>query len=365
MRILHCILSKDYAGSEAYCCRLASMQAADAGRQRAGGQDSVGVLAKDNGRADYLARLSREAAPAMLVTVPKWWPSIGDVLAIASLVRAFAPDLVHTHLGRATRRAGRAARRQGIAHVATLHLDWRNEYAACDGILCIAEWQKKLIPPSYRGHVGVVWNWAPPPRVRVAPRPASSAPGMSARSTFTFLTLGRLVPQKGMDVLINAFRRAFPTGLEPVRCLIVGDGPQRTELNRLARGEHRIRLLGHVDDVDAIYEGAHVYVSAARYEPFGLTILEAMRAGCRVICTRTQGPVEFLAQRSGVAWADAGDVDSLSAALRQAAAAGRERMDWDLTAFDGPVAQQKIAAFYQSVLRRQPTPACPSPPSAR
>jgi glycosyltransferase involved in cell wall biosynthesis len=264
---------------------------------------------------------------------------------------SFAPHIVHTHLGRATKRAGRAARQLGIPHVATLHLDWRNAYAACHGIICIAQWQRELIPPSYRGHVDVVWNWAPPASGQNSGTVACAMPPLAQRSGLTFLSVGRLVPQKGMDVLIRAFRKAFPAGSENVRFLIAGDGPQRMELERLATGERRINLLGHTRDVEPLYRQADVYVSAARYEPFGLTILEAMRAGCCLICTRTQGPQEFLARQHGVAWADAGDVGSLAFALQAAAKEGPKRVVWDLAAFDGHVAMQKIDAFYQAVLR--------------
>jgi glycosyltransferase involved in cell wall biosynthesis len=350
MRILHCILSKDFAGSETYCCQLASLQATHAAIVLPPVADSVQVIAKDSGQPAYMRRLQRAAAPAMLVCVPRWWPSACDVTAIGSIVRAFAPDIVHTHLGRATIRAGNAARKLGVAHVATLHLDWRNAYARCDGIICIAEWQRKLIPRSYRGHVSVVWNWTPPVYGAEGAATTSGGPLSARQGGVTFLTLGRLVPQKGVDVLIRAFRKAFPTGVEAVRCLIAGDGPQRTELERLAQGERRIKMLGYVEDPTAVYRDADVYVSAARYEPFGLTILEAMRAGCRLICTRTQGPVEFLAHQPGVAWADVDDVDSLSATLRRAAQDGHARMDWDLAAFDGYGAMQSIAAFYQTVL---------------
>jgi glycosyltransferase involved in cell wall biosynthesis len=360
MRILHCILSKDFAGSETYCCQLASMQAAHAAMARPPAAKSVRVVAKDNGRTAYVRRLERAAAPASLVCVPRWWPSVCDVAAIGSFVHAFAPDIIHTHLGRATIRAGKAARQLGIPHVATLHLDWRNAYARCDGIICIAEWQRKLIPPSYRGQVTVVWNWAPPAHVHGAGATASTAPLLAPRAGITFLTLGRLVPQKGVDVLIRAFRKAFPTGVEAVRCLIAGDGPQRRELERLAQGERRISMLGYIEDLAAVYRDADVYVSAARYEPFGLTILEAMRAGCRLICTRTQGPVEFLARQHGVAWADVDDVDSLSAALRRAAEGGHARTVWDLAAFDGHAAMQSIAAFYQAVLHGKPSRASSS-----
>ena len=152
-----------------------------------------------------------------------------------------------------------------------------------------------------------------------------------------------------MDVLVRAFRRAFATSRQDVRLVVAGAGPGRGELERLAAGDRRISLLGYSEDVAPIYRGADVYVSAARYEPFGLTLLEAMRAGCRLVCTRTQGATEILRNRSGVLWAEVGDVADLSRALSEAAR-GSGRTAWDLAAFDAVAARDKIEAFYRVVL---------------
>ena len=55
-----------------------------------------------------------------------------------------------------------------------------------------------------------------------------------------FGSIGRLMPEKGMDVLIRAFCSAFPRGDEPVRLVIVGGGPQAEELENISDGDRRI-----------------------------------------------------------------------------------------------------------------------------
>lgn len=339
MNILHVVLTKEFAGSERYAAQLAGMQAA-AGH-------GVRLVIK-GGDAAYVARMVQEAHPAPVVTIPGWLPSLFDSFAIRGFINGFAPDVVHSHLGRAAKRAGRAVvgaakrrevdRLKPLKHVATLHLDWRKDYALCDGLICIAEWQRANIPASFRGKVETVWNWV---SERVTGLQDDRVTGKG-----TFLSVGRLVPNKGMDVLVKAFRKAF-SGKEKVSLTLVGDGPERAKLEALAAGDGRIRLVGF-DDPAAYYAGHAVYVSAARYEPFGLTILEAMQAGCRLVCTRTQGPEEFL-KGYKVEWAKPGDVTTLAKAL-QAASKGKGRVPWDMAPFTPQGALARVMGFYKTVL---------------
>ena len=90
-------------------------------------------------------------------------------------------------------------------------------------------------------------------------------------------------------------------------------------------------------------------MSAARFEPFGLTILEAMDAGCPMIVTRTEGPTEFLKDER-VLWADTDDVVTLAQQLSVAATRERERLAYDLAPFLRENATKAIEDFYRTVL---------------
>ena len=332
MRILHIILSTDFAGSEAHCCRLAAEQS------RAG--HDVAVLVRD-GPPSYTTRVAREAAPARVMHLPKWLGGPFESIGCWNAARRFRPDIIHTHLGRAAARAVRVGTR--VPLVSTLHIDWRRQYLRCDGVICIAAWQKADIPATYKGRVEVIWNSAPPWPLRAAEQVPRRADRVD------FLSVGRLVPNKGMDVLVRAFRAAFSDGREPVGLTIAGDGPGRAQLATLAAGDPRIQIQGYVDDVRPLYEAAHVYVSSARIEPFGLTLLEAMQAGCEIVCTKTAGPREFLAGQE-LSWVEIDDVDGLAQALRTAAAQRRAPRHWDLSAFTPAAAIEKIDAFYKACI---------------
>lgn len=114
------------------------------------------------------------------------------------------------------------------------------------------------------------------------------------------LTLGRLVPIKGLDVLIHALQ-----GVPDVTLVIAGEGPARDELASLAE-QHgvRVRFVGVVLGAEkaAWLQAADAFVlpsrrlASGREEGTPTALLEAMLAGLPVIATRTGGVAEALAE---------------------------------------------------------------------
>ena len=268
---------------------------------------------------------------------------------------------MHSHLNPAGRRVGRLAQQRGIPHVATLHIRYETrEHSACDGLICYTQWQRSEIGPEFHGETTVVAAWVAA-AIHAALARTTAADVSALRTAWNaddrivvLGSVGRLVPEKGMDVLVQAFRAAFPQGDEPVRLVIVGGGPpdQAQQVQRLATGDARITLSGPAADIARYYRAFDAYVSASRYEPFGLTILEAMAAGCPLVVTRTRGPVEFLTEPS-VLWAEPGDVTTLAEQLSAAFTRGRKRPSYDLSSYTLGRAMAQIDAFYSKVLEER------------
>jgi glycosyltransferase involved in cell wall biosynthesis len=362
MKILHAILSEGFYGSERWCIEMATAQA------RAGHEVRL-LIAND--RSDCARAFRREIALATtaiaqertsgridLVVMPAWLPALLHRSFARRVVARFAPDLVHSHLNPAARRVGQVAQRMGVPHVATIHIRYdKREHAGCDGLICSAHWQKAEIGAEFRGEAIVVPAWLPVAIRAALARLTPTDVAELRRSwnaddrTVVLGSIGRLMPEKGMDLLVRAFRAAFPHGDEPVRLVIVGGGPpeQVQALQAQVDGDPRIALSGPPPEIALYYRAFDTYVSAARFEPFGLTILEAMDAGCTLVVTRTQGPREFLTEKS-VLWAEPSDEATLAAALKAAAARGRERRSYDLSPFMQVRAVDAVEELYRKVL---------------
>ncbi len=98
------------------------------------------------------------------------------------------------------------------------------------------------------------------------------------QSDIAVLSIGRLVHQKGYDILLDAFSmvsREHPQAM----LILAGDGQERARLEqqaqRLGIGE-KVKFLGVVMDVAQLYLASDMYVNSSRYEGLPMTLLEAM-----------------------------------------------------------------------------------------
>ncbi|MCE3027171.1 glycosyltransferase [Salinicola sp. DM10] len=103
-----------------------------------------------------------------------------------------------------------------------------------------------------------------------------------------YLTASRMVPYKRLDLIIESFR-AMPER----RLIVVGDGPERARLERLAEGADNIELRGFVPtaDLQRYMTRARGFVFAAN-EDFGIAPLEAQACGTPVIAYGHGGALE-------------------------------------------------------------------------
>jgi glycosyltransferase involved in cell wall biosynthesis len=170
------------------------------------------------------------------------------------------------------------------------------------------------------------------------------------------LCVSRLEPQKGIDTALRAL-----TELPPETVLVVlGEGPERGELETLARTlgvAERTRFPGRVGDVAALLGQAELFVHPARWEGFGLAILEAMLCGLPVVASRVSSLPELVADGETGILVPPDDPAALATALgilledtAQAAAmgdAGRRRAH---TQFSVARMAEQTAAVYRAVL---------------
>lgn len=136
------------------------------------------------------------------------------------------------------------------------------------------------------------------------------------------LFVGRMVPYKGVDVLLRALVGSR------ARAVLVGDGPQRATWEQLARDlglGGRVRFAGEAtaEELTSLYHACDMFVlpSVTRAEAFGMVQLEAMACGKPVICTRLPSGVPWVNQDglTGLV-VPPGDVGALNQAIEVLAA---------------------------------------------
>jgi glycosyltransferase involved in cell wall biosynthesis len=134
-----------------------------------------------------------------------------------------------------------------------------------------------------------------------------------------FVFLGRLVPEKGARLLVEAWTRHSPGTLGTLS--IAGDGPERGALEAMIAGRADVRMLGQLpptEVADTIRDAAVVVVPSLWREAFPHVIVEALAHGRPVLAT-DEGSLSEIVGDAG--WVAAPTTDALTAVLRAAAAA--------------------------------------------
>lgn len=200
-----------------------------------------------------------------------------------------------------------------------------------------------------------------PPANRDAEFQISGLPGKYAIGCF-----GRVRPQKGTDVFIEAICRVLPRypDFSAVTVGAVDDAAFEASLKeRVAEAgiADRVRFLGErpIDEVPLWFRRILIYAFTSRNEGFGLTLLEAMASGNALVAARA-GAAEAVVTGGQIALLiPPGDVDALAAALEtlmrdpeRAAAMGRRAREYVASHFSIEAEAAKIAAVYARALGR-------------
>jgi phosphatidylinositol alpha-mannosyltransferase len=180
--------------------------------------------------------------------------------------------------------------------------------------------------------------------------------------TKNILFVGRFEQRKGLIELLKAYRILRREGVD-CRLLVVGGGPQEREVRRYiaTRGLQGVELLGRVSDEEKAryFATADVYVSPATgQESFGIVLLEAMAAGCPIVCSDIHGYKGVVRRNQEAILVPPRDREALASAIAALLAddamrarmreAGRVRA----VAFGWESITAKVDDYYGFVIRR-------------
>jgi glycosyltransferase involved in cell wall biosynthesis len=235
-------------------------------------------------------------------------------------------------------------------------------YRRLAGVIAGSKHTATEVPGTFTGkRFYLPENGVDPTRFPIAD--AWPEPGPDGR--FTFITVGRLVPYKGADLIVEAM--ACSRALRNCNLVIVGDGPNRTALTDLVQKhglQDNIRIAGWVDQPKLASElgSAQSFVFPSLREFGGGVVLEALAKGLPSVVVDYGGPAELVTPDCGVLlpMRPRGEmVESLRKAMEDLAsdparcrAMGaaackkvRDEFTWDVKA-------GRIAEMYRETLRR-------------
>ena len=295
MRILQVINNLQYGGIEKLAIELSA-------GLKAAGHDSLICCLEEDGP------LATEAATRGLQVVALGKRNGMDlrlVPRLAALIRQERIGVVHTHnmspllygtlaaclvrvRALVNTRHGREEKRRSPL------IWWLN-----DAVVAISEDAKRRLLAYNRldaRGVRVIYNGiAPPPANGHAVGELKQALGAAPHRRLIG-TVGRLAPEKDHATLLRAFARLVRAGCD-ADLLIVGDGPLRPALQRLA-GElgldGRVVFCGFRQDARQLLRAFELFVLPSLTEGIALTLLEAMAAGIPVVVTEVGGSPEVV-----------------------------------------------------------------------
>jgi glycosyltransferase involved in cell wall biosynthesis len=290
---------------------------------------------------------------------------LDPVLAVrlARTLRALRPDLVHTHLVHADVYGALAP---GLRVVSTKHNPdpfRQSSFRYVERALARRATRVIAISEAVR-RFSVEQVGLPADKVEIVhygldelPRAWSENPALELRDPL-LLAVCRLAPQKGLETAVRAL-----ADLPEATLLVLGEGPEREALETLAGSlgvRDRLLLPGRVGDVATLYRRAAVVVHPARWEGFGLAMLEAMLAGKPAVAARAGSAPELVADgETGLlvpvddAAAFGHAVLSLLADPARAEAMGRAGFERARSQFSVARMADRTLAVYERALRQE------------
>jgi glycosyltransferase involved in cell wall biosynthesis len=324
LSILHVAAPSHFGGLESVIRELS------AGHIRRGHTVRVALVLSPGDNPHPLARALDAVGVETLPVYVRNRDYRGERRAVRAMCRQYRPDVLHTHGYRCDVVDGAVGRAEGIPTVSTCHgfieSDWRARFHQS-----LQRWALKkfdavvAVSPGIRERLleaGVDAG-----RVRLIPNAATPVAGAASREEARKLLslpdklligwVGRLSPEKGADVALEAFARLD----ERDACLVfLGSGRDATQLQQraaLLQVSERIIWRGAVPDAARFFSAFDAFLLSSRTEGIPMVLLEAMAAKVPIVATRVGGVPEVLDSESAFL-VESEDVDGIAAALRAA-----------------------------------------------
>lgn len=174
-----------------------------------------------------------------------------------------------------------------------------NAYSHYDRIVTVSKTVEKSFNEVYYGladNVQTIYN--PIDHEDIIDKSRVSIAGFEQgnEETLNIISVGRLVPQKGYDILLRVASRLKDEGFK-FKLRILGEGEQRCELEQYLKSNHLedvVSLLGFQKNPYPYIANSDLFVCSSRSEGYSLVIAESLVLGVPVVSTYCSGPNELL-----------------------------------------------------------------------
>ncbi len=236
-------------------------------------------LSKEKHEVHLIAheRFGLQTSPDVLfhpLNLAAWRYSPGNLIALRRVIANINPDIVHCHGGKSTQIVSIIKPFLTMPTVASIHALKKPKwyYRRLDAHICVSTGVAKAVQPK---NPFVIYNGVAQGRVE-----ASAWQNRPDQATKKILFIGRLVPVKGLDVLVKALPEL------DVSLTVAGDGPERHRLESIAHDlgvAHKIIWLGQVKSVSQLFGDTDLLVISSLREGFSYACAEALLARRAVI----------------------------------------------------------------------------------
>ncbi len=266
------------------------------------------VITRSN-NPERLTQLRALNIPVETASFNKVWPW-GASAHIRRAIREFKPDIVQYWMGRAA---------SLTVHGDHVNIGWHSSYNKL----------KRFKKCDY--HIGVTQDVAdhvinqgvPPDHAFSLPiythkpnvEPVSREPLGTPEGVPLLLSLSRLHPVKGLDILLKAM-----LDIPDAYLWIAGSGPLEAELKAQTAAlnlQNRVRFLGWREDGSALMAAADISVFPSRNDSFGAVMIESWASGTPLIATKSPGPKAYVHHEEDGILTEIDDVKGLFNAINR------------------------------------------------
>ena len=170
----------------------------------------------------------------------------------------------------------------------------KNVYSNYNKVICVSNSVKRIMQEEYGlEHVETIYN--PIDSIEIITK-SQEINDIDTSAGFNIISIGRLVPQKGYDLLIPIISRLVKEGIN-VHLYILGTGSEKERIESIIASEgikHNIHLLGFQENPYSIMKKMDLFVCSSRSEGYSLVIAEALTLGLPVVSMNCSGPNELL-----------------------------------------------------------------------